>query len=75
MDLFKKMYWLIYPLLGVLFLIVLDQIYLFDSLMTKALICFPLAYFLSPRKKKIETQTGERTQIKWIFLKEPIYLD
>ena len=34
-----------------------------------------LAAFLSPRKKKIKTQTGEKTQITWIFSKEPFFLD
>ena len=34
-----------------------------------------LAAFLSPRKKKIKTQTGDKTQITWVFLKEPIFLD
>ena len=33
------------------------------------------AAFLSPRKKKIKTQTGDKTQITWVFLKEPIFLD
>ncbi len=31
-----------------------------------------LAVILSPRKKKIKTQTEEKTQITWLFLKEPI---
>jgi hypothetical protein len=34
-----------------------------------------LAVFLSPRKKKFTTQTGEKTQITWVFLKKPIFLD
>lgn len=34
-----------------------------------------LAFVLSPRKKKIETQTGTRTQVTWIFLKKPIFID
>ena len=34
-----------------------------------------IAVFLSPRKKKIKTQTGEKTQITWVFLKEPIFLN
>jgi len=34
-----------------------------------------LALVLSPRKKKIKTQTGEKTQISWLFLKEPIFVD
>ena len=39
--------------------------------------CFSatLAFVLSPRKKKIQTQTGEKTQITWFFLKEPIIID
>lgn len=72
---FKKMYWLVYPLLGILFLFIFDQIYQTDNLLVKTLICFFLAYLLSPKKKTVETQTGERTQITWIFLKKAIYLD
>jgi hypothetical protein len=34
-----------------------------------------LALVISPRKKKITTQTGEKTQITWVFLKEPIILN
>ncbi len=34
-----------------------------------------VAYILSPRKKIILTQTGERKQLTWIFLKSPIFLD
>lgn len=34
-----------------------------------------LAFVLSPRKKKIEIQTGTRTQVTWIFLKKPFFID
>jgi cbb3-type cytochrome oxidase subunit 3 len=34
-----------------------------------------LAFILSPRKKKIETQSQNKTQITWLFLKEPIIIE
>ena len=34
-----------------------------------------LAFVLSPRKKIVQTQTGEVKQVTWIFLKKPIILD
>ena len=34
-----------------------------------------IAFFLSPRRKMIETQIGPKKQIIWIFLKKPIILD
>ncbi|MGB1042841.1 MAG: hypothetical protein ACPGU6_05565 [Tenacibaculum sp.] len=41
----------------------------------KFVIAIGAAYALSPRKKIIQTQTGEKTQLTWLFLKEPIFLD
>ena len=38
-------------------------------------IAIAVAYILSPRKKIIQTQTGEKKQLTWIFLKKPIFLD
>ena len=58
-----------------------DLIFIFDYVldienrMISAGIAASFAVILSPRKKKIKTQTGEKTQITWIFLKEPIFLD
>ncbi|KGL62150.1 hypothetical protein [Polaribacter sp. Hel1_85] len=75
MKLFKKTYWLIYPVLLVLFLFIFDQIYTTDNFLLKVGICGPLAYILSPRKKIIENQTGKFKQITWIFLKNSIILD
>jgi len=34
-----------------------------------------LAFVLSPKRKKIKTQTGVKTQITWIFLKESIIIN
>ena len=51
MKLFKKTYWLIYPILIVVFMLIFDQLYKMDSLPMKAGICAVIAFFLSPRKK------------------------
>jgi len=75
MEIFKKTYWLIYPFLIVIFMLIFDQIYKTDKLIPKALGCGLLAYVLSPRKKIIKTQTGVVKQITWIFLKKPIFLN
>lgn len=34
-----------------------------------------LAFVLSPKRKKIKTQTGEKTQVTWFLLKKPIIID
>ena len=75
MKLFKKTYWLIYPILIVVFMLIFDQLYTMESLPMKAGICAVIAFFLSPRKKIVLTETGKIIQITWIFLKEPITLD
>jgi len=75
MKLFKKIYWLIYPILIVVFMLIFDQLYKTDSFAMKAIICASLAFFLSPRKKIVETQTGKIKQITWLFLKKPVILE
>jgi hypothetical protein len=74
MKLFKKVYWLIYPILIVLFMLIFDQLYKTDNFILKAGICAVLAFILSPRKKIIQTPTGRVKQITWLFLKQPILL-
>lgn len=65
----------------VVFVLTLSFIFIFDYVldienrMISAGIAASLAVILSPRKMKVKTQTGEKTQITWIFLKEPIFLD
>lgn len=43
--------------------------------MLRTVFSITLAFVLSPRKKEIQTQTGEKTQITWVFFKKPIILD
>ncbi|MDP5105589.1 MAG: hypothetical protein NWQ31_05395 [Polaribacter sp.] len=75
MKLFKKVYWLIYPLLIIVFMSLFDLVYTTDNVILKIGICSVIAFILSPRRKIILTQTGRKKQITWMFLKEPISID
>ena len=66
---------LILALLFIILNIVFEYLFgLKDSFLRATMAAF-IAIILSPRRKKIETQTGNKTQITWLFLKEPIILD
>jgi hypothetical protein len=75
MKLFKKIYWLIYPIMIVVFMMIFDQLFVTDNFILKAGICAVLAFILSPRNKIIQTEKGNTKQITWLFLKQPIVLD
>ena len=61
----------------VVFLLIYYITYLsgIENGMLRTVFSITLAFVLSPRKKKTQTQTGEQTQITWLFLKKPITLD
>jgi hypothetical protein len=75
MKLFKKTYWLIYPVLIVFFMLIFDQFHKTDGFLLKAFVSGFVAFIISPRKKIIHTQTGKIKQITWIFLKKPVLLE
>ena len=75
MKLFKKTYWLIFPTVLFICLFILDVVFNVENFFIRTLVAGFVAYILSPRKKKFTTQTGEKTQITWFFLKKPIFLD
>ncbi len=75
MKLFKIVYWLIYPILIVVFMLIFDQLFETNNFIVKAGSSAVLAFILSPRKKIIQTEKGKIKQITWLFLKEPIGLD
>ena len=75
MKLFKIVYWLIYPILIVMFMLIFDQLFETNNFIVKAGSSAVLAFILSPRKKIIQTEKGKIKQITWLFLKEPIRLD
>ncbi|MFC4268166.1 hypothetical protein [Polaribacter marinivivus] len=46
-----------------------------ENAMLRTVFSITLAFVISPRRKKLKTQTGEKTQVTWIFLKKPIILE
>jgi hypothetical protein len=53
----------------------LDHVLGMESSAFRAGIAAVIAVVLSPRIKKIKTQTGKRKQVTWFLLKTPIFLD
>jgi len=70
----KKPYLVIF-ILTLFFIFIFDFILSVDHILFRTSISSFLAVILSPRKKKLITETGEKTQITWFFLKKPIILD
>jgi hypothetical protein len=71
----KKFHRIVYPLLIILFIVLLEKVFMLERSWMQTAGAIAVAYILSPRKKIILTQTGERKQLTWIFLKSPIFLD
>ncbi|UAM97452.1 hypothetical protein K8354_14170 [Polaribacter litorisediminis] len=70
----KKPYLVIF-LLTLIFMFLFGFVLGIENSMIRGGISAVLVVFLAPRKKKISTQTGEKTQITWIFLKKPIVIN
>lgn len=51
------------------------MIFKVESLPLRVVIYASTLALLMPRRKKIDTQTGKKTQITWFLLKEPIFID
>ncbi len=49
--------------------------FVFENIAINAGLAAGIAILLSPRKKRIQTQTGEKIQITWVFLKKAIILN
>lgn len=72
MNLFKKTYWLINPILIVVFMLLLDKVFDIKEVVINTAIAVTLAYVLSPKVKIVQKQNGEEEQIKWLFFKKVI---
>ena len=72
MKLFKKVYWLIYPVLIVVFMLILDKVFQLKEIVIQTSIAVVLAFFLSPKVKTVQKQNGEEDQIKWLFFNKVI---
>ena len=62
-------------ILTFIFILILDYGVGIENSSVRAGIGSAMAVILAPRKKIIDTQTGKRTQVTWIFLKKPFFLD
>ena len=67
--------YLVIFILTIFFIFIFDFFLSVDHILFRTSISSFLAVILSPRKKKLITETGEKTQITWFFLKKPIILD
>ncbi|MFY9242493.1 MAG: hypothetical protein WAO74_05660 [Polaribacter sp.] len=65
------------PIYIVIFLIFYGITYIsgVENPLLRTVFSVTLAFVLSPKRKKIQTQTGTKTQITWIFLKESIIIN
>lgn len=72
MKLFKKTYWLITPLLVVVFLLIFEKGFKIENTVISTSMSVVLAFVLSPKVKMVDTQHGEVEQIKWLFFKKVI---
>jgi branched-subunit amino acid permease len=72
MKLFKKVYWLIYPILIVVFMLILDKVFQLKEIVIQTSIAVVLAFVLSPKVKTVQKQHGKEDQIKWLFFKKVI---
>jgi hypothetical protein len=72
MNLFKKTYWLINPILMVVFMIILEKVLDIKEIWISTAIAVLLAYMLSPKIELIEKQHGSEEQITWLFFKKGI---
>lgn len=70
MNLFKKTYWLIYPILIIAFMLILDKVLNIDEIWINTTIAVFLAHILSPKVISIDKQQGSEEQIKWLFFKK-----
>jgi hypothetical protein len=72
MKLFKQTYWLINPLLIVVFMLITEKFFEIDNIVISTSMAVTLAYILSPRVKIVEKQHGAEEQIKWLLFKKVI---
>lgn len=74
MRLIKNYYFLIFPGLILLFLLILEYSTNIDQVWLKMLIVIPLAYMFSPRIKVVRKPYGKEKQLRWLFSKKIIYI-
>ena len=70
MEKIKPFIPLIFPILIILFGLIIYKIIGFEPNVYTIIINLGLAFILSPRVKKVDNQTGVKEQITWLFYKK-----
>lgn len=70
MGKFTRYYFLIFPILIVAIGLTMYKLLGYEPAIVTILINIGLAFILSPRVKKFETQTGVHEQVTWLFFKK-----
>ena len=74
MRLIKNYYFLIFPGLFLIFLILLELFTSIEGIWLRAIIAFPLAYLLSPKTKIVKKLHAKEKHLRWLFSKKIIYI-
>lgn len=72
MKLFKKTYFLIYPLIFTLIFLLFKQFEIFNNVRLIVVVSTVISFILSPKVKLVDKQNGEEEQIRWLFFKKVI---
>ena len=68
---YRKYLRLIFPLLIILIGLFIYKMLRYEPNLYTIIINIGLAFVLSPRVKKLDSQSGEKAQVTWLFLKKP----
>lgn len=68
---YRKYLRLIFPLLIILIGLFIYKMLGYEPNLYTIIINIGLAFVLSPRVKKSDSQSGEKAQVTWLFLKKP----
>ena len=75
MKVLAKYPMIVIMVLTLIFILILDYGVGIENSSVKAVIAAAIAVVLAPRKKIIDTPTGQITKVTWVFLKKPFFLD
>jgi len=67
---FAKYYFLIFPLLILVFGLIIYKVLGYEPNFFTIITNIGVAFILSPRVKTFETQSGTKEQVTWLFLKK-----
>jgi len=75
MKFLVKNHFFIFPILIVIIGAIIYEVLGYKPTTITILINIGVAYLLSPKISYFETQTGQKVQLKWLFLKKAVIID